>query len=99
MSEYKMCPNEDMAIYILDFIKRGYENRYQDHGVKKYIEALEMGIEALKERKEKNNNTESVIKVEDEQEYICEEVYGKQTTTDGKVSWYGTITGPHIDEI
>lgn len=47
MAEYKMCANEDMAIYILDFIKRGYENKYQDAGVQKYIDALQMGIDAI----------------------------------------------------
>lgn len=47
MTEYKMCANEDMAIYILEFIKREYEKSYQDAGVQKYIEALQMGIDAL----------------------------------------------------
>lgn len=50
MAEYKMCANEDMAIYILEFIKRGYEKNFQDAGVQKYIEALQMGIDALGER-------------------------------------------------
>ena len=48
MGEYKMCPNTETAIYILDFIKSEYEKRYKDCGVQKYIEALEMGIDALK---------------------------------------------------
>lgn len=52
MTEYKMCANEEMAIYILDFIKRGYEKNFQDGGVQKYIEALDMGIEALRKQKE-----------------------------------------------
>lgn len=50
-TQYKMCPNADMAIYILDFIKRGYEKKYQDAGVQKYIEALQMGIDALEKQK------------------------------------------------
>ena len=47
MTDYKMCPNEEMAIYILEFIKRGYEKNHQDAGVRKYTEALQMGIDAL----------------------------------------------------
>ena len=46
-SKYKMCPSPDMAIYILEFIKSGYEKRYQDAGVQKYIDALQMGIDAI----------------------------------------------------
>ena len=52
MNEYKMCANEDMAIYILEFIQRGYQKNYKDSGVQKYIEALQMGIDALKKQKE-----------------------------------------------
>ena len=41
------CANKDEAIMILDFIKNQYEK--QDAvGCLKYIEALEMGINALK---------------------------------------------------
>lgn len=53
MAEYKMCANKEMAIYILEFIKRGYEKNYQDSGVQKYIEALQMGINALSSEVEK----------------------------------------------
>ena len=28
-------------------------------------------------------------------DYPYEEVYGKQTTTDGKTQWFGTYTGVH----
>ena len=52
MAEYKMCANKEMAIYILEFIKQGYEKNYQDAGVQKYIEALDMGIDALRTQKE-----------------------------------------------
>ena len=52
MSEYKMCANAEMAIEILEFIKRNYEKHSDQAGVQKYIEALQMGIEALKERNE-----------------------------------------------
>ena len=51
MAEYKWCANEEMAIYILEFIKRGYDKNYQDDGVKKYTEALQMGIDALRAQK------------------------------------------------
>ena len=50
MTELKMCANEDMAIYILDFIKRNYEKRLNEDGqagCQKYVEALQMGIDAL----------------------------------------------------
>lgn len=47
-SEIKMCANEEMAIDILEFIKRNYENHSDEAGVKKYIDALQMGIDALK---------------------------------------------------
>lgn len=48
INEYPSCINCDMAIDILDFIKRGYEQKYQDAGVQKYIDALQMGINAIK---------------------------------------------------
>lgn len=47
VTEYKMCPNEEMAAYILEFIKRNYEKHSDQAGVQKYIEALQMGIDAL----------------------------------------------------
>lgn len=47
MAEYKACANEEMAIEILDFIKQNYEKYSDKSGVKKYIEALQMGIDAL----------------------------------------------------
>lgn len=50
LNEYTMCSTADMAIYILEFIKQGYKRKYQDAGVQKYIEALEMGIDALKKK-------------------------------------------------
>lgn len=61
MNKYKMCANEDMAIYILEFIKRGYEKNYKDAGVQKYLEALQMGIDALRESKESIGNCEMAI--------------------------------------
>ena len=51
MSEYKMCANAEMAIYILEFIKRNYEkglNEDDQAGCQKYVEAVQMGIDALK---------------------------------------------------
>ena len=55
-SEIKMCANEEMAIDILEFIKRNYEKHLNEDGqagCQKYIEALQMGIDAL--RKGENN--------------------------------------------
>ena len=40
----------DMAIYILTFIRDKYAEKYQDAGVTKYLEALQMGIDALVEK-------------------------------------------------
>lgn len=45
---YKMCSNSDMAIDILEFIKQNYVKHSDQAGVQKYIEALDMGIDALK---------------------------------------------------
>ena len=50
MAEYKMCDNSEMAIYILEFIKRNYEKHSDQAGVQKYIEALQMGIDALEKQ-------------------------------------------------
>jgi hypothetical protein len=65
MVEYKMCANEDMAIYILEFIKRNYEKHSDEPGqagVQKYIEALQMGIDALNMSKEWINVNEQLPK-------------------------------------
>jgi hypothetical protein len=48
MSEYKFCSSIDMAISILEFIKQKYEENNEQAGVHKYIEALQIAIEALK---------------------------------------------------
>lgn len=58
--ETKLCANEKMAIQILEFIKRGYEKNYQDGGVKKYTEALQMGIDALTEVNRQRAEIESL---------------------------------------
>ena len=57
-SEIKLCANSEMAIDILEFIKRGCEKSYQDGGVKKYTEALQMGIDALAETNRQNAEIE-----------------------------------------
>lgn len=57
MPEYKMCANEEMAIYILEFIQRGYKKYYDDEGVRKYIEALQMSIDALEKQIPKKPET------------------------------------------
>lgn len=49
--DYQMRTDADMAIFILDFIKRGYADKYKDSGVQKYIDALQMGIDAIKKDK------------------------------------------------
>ena len=48
MAERKFCDNEEMAIYILEFIKDNYNKSSDSCGKAKYVEALDMGIEALK---------------------------------------------------
>ena len=53
MAEFKACANKEMAIYILEFIKRNYEKDSNQAGVRKYIEALQMGIDALRTPKER----------------------------------------------
>lgn len=50
VDNFKFCANEEMAIYILEFIKNGYDKSFDDSGKLKYIDALDMGIEALKKR-------------------------------------------------
>ena len=52
MDEYKACANAEMAICILEFIKRGYEKEHGAANVRKYTEALQMGIDALKKQTE-----------------------------------------------
>lgn len=47
----KMYTDEAMAIDILEFIQRKYEEYSDQEGTKKYVEALQMGIDALKEKK------------------------------------------------
>ena len=46
-----MCSTTEMAIDILEFIKRNYEKHSEEAGIQKYIEALQMGIDALKDKK------------------------------------------------
>ena len=60
MAEYKMCDNSEMAIYILEFIKRNYEKHSDQAGVQKYIEALQMGIDALSTPKEREGNVQYI---------------------------------------
>lgn len=56
MSElkYKYCASISFAIEILEFIKRNYEKHSKtDSGVLKYVDALNMAIDALKEKSNK----------------------------------------------
>lgn len=55
MAEYKFCSTKDMAIEILEFIKSGYKKYSDRSGVKKYVDALQMGIDAIV------TNTEEVM--------------------------------------
>lgn len=48
MAEIKFCDNEEMAIHILEFIRDSYDKSSDNGGKLKYVEALDMGIEALK---------------------------------------------------
>lgn len=75
MPEYKMCANAEMAIYILEFIQRGYKKHYDDAGVRKYIEALQMGIDALEKQipKKPETNYDRIQNktVEEMADFIC----------------------------
>ena len=47
--EYRTCPDAETAMYILEFIKENYQKDCDEQwGVLKYIEALQMGIDAIK---------------------------------------------------
>lgn len=65
-----MCANKEMAIDILEFIKRNYEKHLNEEGqvgCQKYIEALQMGIDALTT----NNSWTSIIeRLPERQEYL-----------------------------
>lgn len=65
MDNFKFCANEEMAIYILEFIKNGYDKSFDDSGKLKYIEALDMGIEALKKRVAQK----PIVDISDEDEF------------------------------
>ena len=62
-----MCKCRYGYIYILEFIKRNYEKHNDQAGVQKYIEALQMGIDALKKESSQNreaDNSENVDNTE-----------------------------------
>ena len=62
MSEMKVCANKEMAIDILEFIKSNYEKHLNEEGqggCRKYVEALQMGIDALRKEKQNENNNDS----------------------------------------
>lgn len=50
MNKIRYCVNENMAIDILELIKRGGDENFNVGGKQKYIEALEMSIEALEKQ-------------------------------------------------
>ena len=53
IKKYPACASYNMAIEILEFIKRNYEKSLNEDGYvgcQKYIDALNIGIEAIKEK-------------------------------------------------
>jgi hypothetical protein len=51
LNKYPACATYEFAIYILDFIKRGYEKQVSEgKGCQKYVDALNIGIDAIKEK-------------------------------------------------
>ena len=51
IEKYPACANYDMAIEILEFIKRNYEKHLVEQaGCQKYIDALNIGIDAIQEK-------------------------------------------------
>ena len=66
----KACANKEMAIDILEFIKMNYEKHLNEDGqvgCLKYVEALQMGIDALNI----NNSWTSIVeRVPDRNEYL-----------------------------
>ena len=68
-TKFKMCANAEMAIEILEFIKRNYEKHSEEAGVQKYIEALEMGIDALKNNDKCDVANEPILNVSCEHEW------------------------------
>ena len=91
MPEIKMCANEEMAIDILEFIKRNYEKHSDEAGVKKYIEALQMGIDALKAKEVKHGHWYGVNHYQNKASGQCSEC-GKheilRTDKDSLGIWY-----------
>lgn len=70
MLEMKMCANKEMAIDILEFIKRNYEKHLKEEGqagCQKYVEALQMGIDALTTD---NSWTSIIERLPNRQEYL-----------------------------
>ena len=80
-SQFKACPNKEIAIYILDFIKRQYEKRLpEDGGCRKYVEALKISIDALNEHSSWIN---IIDRFPEEKEYL--------TVRDDNTSYYTRI--------
>lgn len=51
VEKYPMCASYDLAIDILEFIKRNYEKHLpNDKGCQKYVDALNIGIDAINEK-------------------------------------------------
>ena len=51
IEKYPACASYNLAIEILEFIKRNYEKHLlTDTGCRKYVDALNIGIDAINEK-------------------------------------------------
>lgn len=51
IEKYPACATYELAVEILKFIRQSYENcSCTDYGCQKYIDALNIGIDAIKEK-------------------------------------------------
>ena len=56
IEKYSACASYDLAIYILEFIRSNYEKHSsKDFGCQKYIDAINIGIDAIKEKQLKES--------------------------------------------
>ena len=56
IKKYSACASYDLAIYILEFIRSNYEKRLPEQdGCQKYVDALNIAIDCIKETIKENN--------------------------------------------
>lgn len=56
IKKYPACASYDLAIYILEFIRSNYEKHLsKDCGCQKYVDAINIGIDAIKEKQLKES--------------------------------------------